>query len=90
MLASFTSGHHCLGQYVPENLLGDVLNVPRTSIAYEGIRVATMIQSSIAKWALLFHRARSLRHTATVSITPHAIATRFTASALDWTDMMRY
>lgn len=57
-------------------------------MAYEGIKVATIHQSSAAKDALLLDLAMSRKKTATVSRTPHAIVTRMTSSALGLCSMM--
>ena len=55
---------------------------PTANMAYEGMRVATIHQSSAAKAALLLHRARSRKKTARVSSIPHAMVTLMTRSPL--------
>lgn len=62
--------------------LVDVLREPVVSMQHEGNSVAIINQSSAAKEALLLHRAKSLKTTATNSRIPHAIVTRMTRSPL--------
>ena len=57
-------------------------------MAYEGIRVATINQSSAAKRALIFHRASSLKQTERVWKTPHIIPVRMTDSPLELVDIL--
>ena len=53
---------------------------PTASMPYDGIKLATIHQSSAAKEALLLHRATKRRKTATVASTPHATVTWATRS----------
>ena len=53
---------------------------PTASMLYDGIKLATIHQSSAAKEALLLHRATKRRMTATVARTPHATVTWATRS----------
>ena len=59
-----------------------VLKPLDTIIPYEGIRLARMHQSSAAKGALLFHRARNLIITAAVPRMPQAMFVWMMASPL--------
>ena len=49
---------------------------PTANMQYDGIKLASIHQSSAAKGALLFQRARKRRETARVASTPHATVTR--------------
>ena len=53
---------------------------PTASMLYDGIKLATIHQSSEAKEALLLHRATKRRITAAVARTPHATVTWATRS----------
>jgi hypothetical protein len=57
-------------------------------MAYEGTRVATISQSSIAKRALTFRRASNLKQTDKVWKTPQMIPARMTESPLGFVDML--